>query len=139
MSKRLVIGENARVGEWVADRVQQWASWGDFSAIGLEKDGEIVAGVVMNDFNGANASVHVAGTGKHWLNRDFLFACFDWWFNQLKLKRITGYVSSDNEAALQFDKALGFKEEFVMKDAHPDGDIIVMVMRREDCRWLERK
>lgn len=126
------------IGPWVSERAGLPPyKHGSASAIGRLKGGKIVAGVLYEDFNGANVVCHIAGEGKNWLNRRFLSIIFDYPFNQLGVKRITGYVLATNKAAQRLDEHLGFEREFVMKDAHPEGDVIGYVMTREKCRWLK--
>lgn len=126
------------IGPWVSQRAGLPPyKPGSASAIGRIKDGKIVAGVLYEDYNGANVVCHIAGEGKNWLNRRFLSIIFDYPFNQLGVKRITGYVLAENEAAQRLDEHLGFEREFVMKDAHPKGDVIGYVMTRGKCRWLK--
>ena len=53
-------------------------------AIGLQKDGELIAGAVYEGFNGHNVWVHLAGTpGRRWMTRQFLYAGFAYPFIQL--------------------------------------------------------
>lgn len=133
---RLITDQSKRFVDWVAKQVGS-VSWDHAYGMGMEgEDGEIYCGVVLEDYNQVNASIHVAGIGKHWLSRTFLHAVFDYTFNQLKLKRLTGLVAQGNDAALRFDLHLGFKVEAVLKDAHQEGDMYLLVMRREDCRFL---
>jgi len=107
------------------------------TTIGLEKDGELVAGVLYEDYNGANVLMHVAAIpGRKWLNRTFLYICFTYPFVQLDCRRVTGIVPSTNWDALRFDIHLGFEVEAVLKDAHPSGDLMVLRMFRENCRWI---
>jgi hypothetical protein len=138
--KRLLVDEKERVGAWVAKKVDQRAPWGAFNAFGAERDGSIVAGVVVNNINGANATLHIASektAGKGLVA--VLIATADYCFNQVGLKRMTGMVPMSMPDVIKFDKHLGWKEEFVMKDAAPDGgDMMVLVMRPDDCRWLIR-
>jgi RimJ/RimL family protein N-acetyltransferase len=129
-----VIDDKARVAEFVARQVEQKSSWGGYNAIGIERDGAIVAGIVVNNYNGANATVHIAVEGI--LPRDFLRVCFDYLFNMMKLNRVTGLVPESNKKALKFDLHIGFEEEFVMPRAHPEGSMHVLVMYREKCRWI---
>tara|TARA_R110000868_G_scaffold69515_2_gene204580 strand:- start:4210 stop:4698 length:489 start_codon:yes stop_codon:yes gene_type:complete len=139
--KQIVIGQG--VVDWVADHMKRGEGYGLSTGIGLVKDGELVAGVVYNEYNHCNINMHVAAIGRDWLTREYLWTCFDYPFNRCKVRRITGFVEDDNAAALRFDEHLGFKYETRLKDAyiHDDrvGDIIVLVMRREDCRWLDVK
>lgn len=133
--KRIVC-DAERIGLWVCERAG--GSWtpGRGQAIGLEQDGELIAGVLYEDFNGANVLMHVAGTGRRWLTREFLHVAFWYPFEQLGCKRVTGIVPSVNADALRFDTHLGFQLEATLKDAYPGGDLLVLVMRREDCRFL---
>lgn len=111
--------------------------------IGMEKDGELIAGVVYNEFNGVNINMHVASVGHHWMTKQYLWTCFDYPFNKCNVRRITGFVEDDNYAALRFDENLGFKYETKLEGAYEHdgriGDIHVLVMRREDCRFLSRQ
>lgn len=132
-----VFNDKERVAAFVAREVDQTASWGGYNAIGVERDGELIAGIVVNNFNGTNATVHIALTKS--LPRDFLPVCFEYLFVQCGLKRVTGLVPADNPKALKFDLHIGFKEEFVMKHGHPSGAMHVLVMFKEDCRWIGDK
>lgn len=106
-------------------------------AIGLRRDGELVAGVIYEGFNGRNLWMHVAAVpGRRWLNREYLNACFRYPFQVCGVDRVSGYVEASNHDARRFDEALGFKEEARLKGAAQDGgDVILYVMRREDCRY----
>jgi len=137
---RLVLDDRERVGAWVADRVDQLGHWGSFEAIGLEgESGELVAGFVLNNMTETNAHVHIAGVGKRWLTKTFLFACFDYAFNQCGLKRLTGLVSEHNHEALRFDKHLGFEHEFTVPHGNAGGAVIMLVMWKEKCRWIKQR
>jgi len=135
---RLVVNDKDRVGTWVAQRVSQLAPWGGFGAIGLldRPGGDLVAGTVLNNITGTNATAHVAFEGRHSLKRVLLRAFFDYAFNQLDLERLTGLVDADNSDALRFDLHLGFKHEFTIPRGN-GGDVHQLVMWRSDCRWLE--
>lgn len=125
------------VGKGVIDWVGQRASgyWGEDSrGIGLSRDGKIIAGVVFTDFNGKNVKVHQAIEGR--INRQYLWTLSDYAFNQLKAERVTGEIPQGNRSAQIAAEKIGFKLETRLKDAHPSGDILVYVIRKKDCRWL---
>lgn len=131
----LVIGPE--VVEWVAKRVNEHGNFGAAQGIGWAKGGELVAGVVFNDFNGPNICMHVASDGtKRWMTREFLRTCFDYPFNQCGVKRITGLVGEGNVEARKFDEHIGFVLETQLWGAHPTGNLMVYVMWRYQCRWL---
>jgi len=45
-------------------------------------------------------------------------------------------VDSTNEKALRFDKKLGFVEEARISNAARAGDLVILTMTKEQCRWL---
>jgi RimJ/RimL family protein N-acetyltransferase len=135
---RLILDDSERVGAWVAEKTDQSVAWGDFYAMGAEDNDEVIAGIVINNFNGANATCHIAiaRPGKYMLALFTLFCQYA--FLHAGLLRITGMVPTDMPKVLAFDKNLGFEEEFVMKQAAPGGvDMHVLVMWRDKCRWLK--
>lgn len=136
---QLIFNDRDRVGDWVATMVGQRSSWGGFYAMGIEKDGEIVAGVVINNINGSNATCHVAIAKTNKLLPKLFEAVADYSFRQLGLKRLTGMVPSTEPHILKFDKHVGFEEEFVMKDGAPGADMHVLVLWPHKCRWLRKE
>lgn len=136
--KSIICNQNERVSHWVSERMGI-SDWSSCKSIGLEENGELVAGVVFDYYNKASICMHVAAVGSRWMNREYLWYSFHYPFNELKVKRITGLVPESNQAALNFDLNLGFKLETRLKDAHPDGDILVMKMMREDCRFINKR
>lgn len=101
--------------------------------------GELLGGVIYDGFTGPCIFAHQASFSKHWLSRDMLWVIFDYPFNQLSCKKICGTIPSSNQALLAFNVKLGFKVEAVIKDAYRDGDMLVMSMKRDECRWLDLK
>lgn len=139
---KIITGEDDRLGLWLCAR-QEGAKWfpGGRSCIGIENElGELQAVAMFEEYNKANLTMHIAAvSGRHWLNREFLWYCFYYPFVELNCKRVTGLVASTNLQARKFDENLGFTLEATLKDAHPDGDLLVYVMTKENCRWLTLK
>jgi RimJ/RimL family protein N-acetyltransferase len=106
--------------------------------IGQIHDGQIVGVVGFDGYNTASVMMHVAGDGA-WCSRSLLFAAFDYPFNRLHCNIVIGLVPSGNKAAVKFNERVGFKLENELKGAHPDGSLLLMTMRREDCRFLEAR
>jgi len=98
--------------------------------------GALMAGVLYEDWNHANVVCHIAGIGR-WATREFLRVIFDYPFRQLAVKRITVPVASTNAKAVQFVEHLGFTLEAKLKDAHPEGDLLIYKMTPAECRWLK--
>lgn len=138
--KHIVVGKDDIVGPWVCARAGGDWTPGRGTTIGLASAQGLLAGTLYEDFNGANVLMHVAAvSGRQWLCREFLWFCFYYPFVQLDCRRVTGIVPSTNLEARRFDEHLGFKLEATLKDAHPTGDLLVYVMHKEDCRWLNIK
>lgn len=107
----------------------------NMSALGLERDGDLIAGVLYEGFNGYNVWMHSAIPGR--LTREFLRAAFRYPFEQLGCKRVSGYVEASNAKARRFNEHLGFKPEARLRGAASDGgDVILYVMKREGCRYV---
>jgi len=138
--KQLLLGYDDIVGTWVSNRTG--GSWhkGQGTAVGLlNQSGLLIAGVIFDSWNGKSLCMHVAAEpGARWLNREFLWFCFAYPFDQLKVSKVLGPVGAGNLTARKFDEHLGFVLEATLKDAHPDGDLLVYSMTREQCRWLNR-
>jgi RimJ/RimL family protein N-acetyltransferase len=102
----------------------------------VRADGTDIMGVVGFDgYNGASVQMHVAGT-PHWISPAVLHAAFDYPFNHLGCNVVFGSVPSGNAEALRFNTKLGFTILAEVPGAHPDGSLILMALRREDCKWL---
>lgn len=112
---------NPEVDRCIA-RVENWELWG---------------GVVYQNFTGASIGIHVAAFRDDWINKDMLWVTFHYPFVQLGCKKLFGQVPASNRKALEFDLKLGFKIEATIADVFPDGDLIVVSMHRDDCRWLK--
>ncbi len=137
--RRLVYGEEERVGTWIADRTSgEWREGG--KCIGLEKNGELIAGMMVDWYNGASCYMHIAAEGRQWLNRDFLWHCFHYVFRKLNCNVAIGLVPSTNAAALRFDRHLGFVELSRVPKGHPEGDLVVLTISKEQAaKWLDLK
>lgn len=107
--------------------------------IGRVVGDKLLGGVLFQNYTGSSIGIHVAGFADHWINRDMLWVCFHYPFVQLGCSKLFGQVPSTNSKALEFNLNLGFKEVARIEDVFPDGDLIVLTMQREKCRWLKLK
>jgi RimJ/RimL family protein N-acetyltransferase len=107
--------------------------------IGLERDGELIAGIIYEGYNQQSIWAHIAAEpGSQWLNKEYLRFCTLYAFEYCKVQMILGYMDAANTQALRFARHLGFKEEArISKAAQGGGDILIMKMRPEDCRYMK--
>ena len=140
-NKRLVLDQHQRVADWVAQQTACSShAWAGYACLGLENEaGELLAGIVLESYNGRNANVHIAGIGRGWMNRNMLVTFFHYCFNHLKLKRLTGLTPASNTHSLAFNRHVGFEVEYVMPDGAPDGDLVIQVLRPEHCRYIPKE
>ena len=114
--------------------------WGPSNSIGLIEDGEIIAGVVFAGYVvNARCSMHCAGIGKRWLNREFLVSCFDYAFNQLNCNVILNTVDSTNLDSIRFTTHIGFEPIVTVKGGCGASDLIIFKMDRDKCKWINLK
>jgi len=104
----------------------------------INEHGDIVGVVGFDCYNGASVMMHVAGEG-NWCSRSLLFATFDYPFRVLRCRMVIGLVPSGNTAAIRFNERIGFEHVNNLVDAHPDGSLLLMTMRPEQCRWLNAR
>lgn len=125
------------VVEWVAKKTNDFGNFGCAVGIGWLHDGEIVAGVAYNEFNGPNINAHIAVDRP--LTRAFVKIIFDYPFNKAKVDRVTCLIGEDNTKSRKLCQHFGFHEEARLAGAHPGGDLIIYRLWRNECKWLEKK
>ena len=132
----MITADKEKIAEFVSRKIDH-SSWGNYAALGIEKDGVIVVGVIYNNYTkNVRCSMHGAIEGNH-LTREFLWMMFDYAFNKLGCKVIINHVCSTNKKSLKFTKHLGFKQHGEpIKDGTEKGDLILFTLNRDDCKWL---
>lgn len=118
----------------------------DFAEVTMEvisrsEGGELYGGVIYENYTGKGGSVlvHIAGFKPNWINRDMLYIMFDYPFRQLDCKQAFAQVAAKNTVARAFCKSVGWEEHVVLGGVFPDDDMILLRMKREDCRFLNIK
>ena len=122
----------AEVGPWVAARI--FGSWNNTPAIGLERKGGMVAGVLYENWNRRSVVCHIVVEGL--MTPAYLAAIFHYPFIYLGCGKIIAPVSEGNDKSISFVKNLGFLEEARLHDADPDGSLLLFTMERNKCRFI---
>jgi hypothetical protein len=132
-----IISDPMRVWRFVTTETGVPAS-STMKGLGLERDGELVSGVLYEQWNGVNLFMHVAlAPGARWTPR-YLWYCFHYPFVELGCRRVSGWVEASNAEARRVDENLGFRAEATLTGAaHDGGDVILYVMRQDECRFLK--
>lgn len=140
---RVIGNEKQRALEWAAGR---WGmtidadEWGAYSAMILEKDGDIQAAVLFKGYLPKNSSIEVhlaAVSGGRWLTRPFLRAAFEYPFGQLGVRRITALIAADNLPSIRWTEHCGFTREGVVREGWSETvDLFVYGLLKRECRFL---
>ena len=135
MSYKIVAGHS--IGEWVAKKIGGIYSSLESQAMGLERDGKLIAGIIYEDWNGASIVCHLAIEGR--ITREFLREISDYAFIQCKVHKVIAPVNSSNAKSEHFIRNMGFVEEGRLRDAHPQGDVVIYTLTKQDCRFLRER
>jgi len=130
-----------KVTAWVADHAELERSTVDMRSIGVLDGDTVRGGAVYTDYTGPGGSVHIH-LGGRWTAppRDFIWALFDYPFNQLGVETLIGVISEQNERVLSIALRVGFCPEGRILRALPGGiDQLILTARRDTCMWLKHK
>ena len=131
MGGRIVSGPH--IGKWVAGKIKGVYHEGD-TAIGLVKDGKIIAGVLYENWNGRSIMAHMGIEGR--LTPAFIGAVFDYAYNVCNVEKVILPVGSTNAKSIKLVENMGFAKEGRIADASPEGDIVIYTLKKADCRFL---
>lgn len=124
-------------GYWAAHVLGCGYFEGGSRSLGLKRNGQYVAAVIYECWNGKSVVCHIAADGR--MTPAYIAAIFDYPFNVCCVSKIICPVSSDNSQCLKFVRSLGFTEEARLKDVTPDGDSVLFTMTREACRFIKER
>lgn len=116
-----------RVAKFVGEKLDT-IIYPPFTAMGLEKNGNVVAGVIFNCYTGPSIELTVAGKG--W-TRKFFREVGSYVFRQLKCARMQFITEDDGVAKLA--ERLGGKREGILRDRYGKGrdGIMISVLEQE--------
>ena len=113
----------------------------DLKVVGWASGNRLHCVVGFNWFIGSVCQIHVAYEDNwKYTPKELLKVVFEYAFKDAGREMVIGVVNSQNKQAMIFDKHLGFKELYRIVGAHDNGgDIVMLGMRKEDCRYLENE
>ena len=138
--RQILLNEDRLIGAFMAEMLAPagFTAGRGIGVVDVQPQGtRILAGIWYESYNGANIAMHVAALPEsRWMSKELLWYAFYYPFIECGCKRVTGLVAESNDEARRFDERIGFRIETKLKDAAPDGDLLVYVMYRDECRWL---
>ena len=130
---RIIDQEHQRVGRWMHQHgAGQWRDGA--TCIGLERDGEIIAGTMYDWFNGASIYANIVIVGS--VTREFLWFISYYPFVQLGAKVVLAQIAGDNKRSQEFVARFGFSLFTVIPDADPSGMLLLYGLYADQCKWL---
>lgn len=99
----------------------------------------VAVAVGYNAFIGKTCCMHVCVQKPSAVTRGMIREAFEYPFDKCKLEAVIALVESSNEAALSFDKKLGFVERARIPNGGLEGDLVVLTMTRDECRWIRKE
>jgi RimJ/RimL family protein N-acetyltransferase len=128
------IESGPKIGYWVANELDAGFFAERSQAIGLIKNGEIVAGIIYENWNRRSMVVHIVIKDR--ITPAFIGAIFDYAYNVCDIEKAIAPVGSHNAKSIKMVEKMGFTEEGRIKDAVPGGDMILYTLKKTDCRFL---
>ena len=135
-------GNDIYVSKWVAEKIGN-PSFGVCSTIGILKGPLLIAGIVYSNYIVSPAGMPImcevscAAIDKTWANRYTLNALFSYPFTELAVGRLQVTIPTESKKVIKFNEKLGFQHEGIARKAHfLGGDVVIMSMLRDECRWL---
>ncbi|MDH4991300.1 GNAT family protein [Aquamicrobium lusatiense] len=102
-----------------------------YTCIGIERSGQVVAGVIFNCFEGSD--VHFTAAGSGW-TRAFLAEIGNYVFNTLKCERMTAVT--EQPRVVRLAERLGGQVEGLLRNHFGKGrDAFVVGILKEDYPW----
>lgn len=133
----LIFGPRPEVNEWVHQHGGGKAYPDSYQTIGWVENGQLTGGLVFHDSNGIHCLTNIA-----LLNNKFplplLRAGLLYPFSQLKLKRLTFFVSSANLQSQTLVRRLGAVLEATLQDTDPSGNTLIYALFPENCTLWKR-
>ena len=132
-----MLGRDAEVAEFVRVRAPHAESgFEKYVGIGVERDGQLIAGVVYDQYRGYSIHASIASTDPRWASRRILRVLFGYPFVQLKVRRITTYCGATMKDVRRFNERLGFTQEGLMRHGFDNDDCVIFGMLRDECKWI---
>lgn len=125
------------IGQWVCTRLGYTFDPRCMLATGTCNGDEILGGFLITNFRkGLSVHMHAAGIAHEWITRDLLARTFGYVFNGLEVRRVLAMVEATNEAGIEFVKRIGCHYVATIPDGGRDGDLVVLSMTKDQCRFL---
>ena len=124
---------NRNIPEWVMQGIGKHHE-GMFG-IGEIREGQLIAGIAFENKKAKSIWGHQKIEAPP--SKAFWITAADYIFNHCKCERMSATVEADNAKAIRLNLHIGFVIEHVLKDAGDNGDLLIMTLWKDNCRFLK--
>ena len=137
---QIVADRGDEVQAFLNEKIGRGLPWGQYATLAIVRDGELLAGVLYNNFVGTSVSMTVAARSRvYWLTPEVLFHLSYYPFVQLDVNRVTCSIREDNWESQRVCSHAGFTLEGRLREALPGAkDELVYGMLKRECKWLSK-
>lgn len=129
----MILIDRDRCLEWLSTRLTGKVN--AIQAIGLEKDGKIIAAFAFSDWTGPDIELSVASEGS--ITRELLKRVAQYVFVQLNCRRATCNISVNNHKSIRFVQRNGWVLEGRRRQWCNDGsDAWMFGLLKSECKWI---
>jgi hypothetical protein len=135
----LLYGSSEHVLLWVADRIDPMPVFGpDAVAIGVMREGRLIAGVVYDRYTGTDMQLSIAADSPRWATRENIASLLSYPYKQLGCARTTLIQSVNNDRARKLAVGLGYEIEGLLRcgwDGHTDA-LVLGALFEDVAHWF---
>jgi hypothetical protein len=138
----IIGGADEMVAQFVLAHNPEITHLGPFTALGVIRNDQLVAGVVYHRHRPADFDIEVtiASDTPNWAFPSTMRGLFAYPFEQLGCQRITSLIRKKNTRSRRFCEGLGFKLEGCARKAHLGReDLMIYGLLKPECRYLRKK
>lgn len=141
----LVFGCDVEMARWAAERIPhvRGGSFAPCSAIGVARNGRVIASVVYHDFQPRLGTIQLsmAAESPMWARRETIASLLHYPFRQLRVFKLWTAVPIDCEPALKAQDHIGFRREAVLAHhfGHKRHCVIARMLEPDFARLFEKE
>lgn len=110
--------------------------FGPCRSLGIERDGKLIAGVVLNNYTVRSINMSAAAEAGHWCSKTLFREVAKYVFITCRCARLSCTTSVNNQRAITCLEKLGFKREGILRDEYEDSDAAVYGLLKHECKWV---
>lgn len=128
---RIIDKDLERCQDWIGDRTGS-VGYDVIQAIGLEKNGELVAVTGYNNFTEKSCQVHLCIDKGVYPTKEYLWFVHYYPFVQAGLNVMLAIMPQANDRIIRLAQHLGF----VLKVWLDEAELMVYAMSKNSCKWI---